>query len=337
MSDEDALSIVGEKLGLYMSTELVIREVIGMGEYCRLTAKLEKFISETNRFTGKWDPVIKTWKLVPSGVAKYILWCLYDKKLAKRKYKYPRFAFAFECLDHGDDEAACSSACTRGDRILGCFKRGEVGTSEVYAYYVSNNERYTLKYNTPGRTQMLNCDVLLRNGQLSISEREEKKNIGHAFLNVEITQEDLDSYDPERLDVYLYEIFDEENYTKFKAMLIDTYWNLNNSFHVHISANRNVEQALMNIMRQVFGPFCHTQEHRYAVHYPRVILASPSIRCNYHESCVRIKIGTYHKSDLHTKDVESLGPVPRSTIVKLALDIALHMSNEVQEVKYYHY
>jgi hypothetical protein len=344
MDDGDDNDDIGKKMGISEPTERLLGSTIGYTDYRKFTSKLERFISETNGFTGKWNPVTRTWKLVPSGVAKYILWHLYDRKIAKRQYEYPKYPRYKVCIDHDCDYGACTyGICKEDDKILNLFRKNKVGPYEVYACYVSATKEYTLKYTIPGRTQVLNCDLLLKDGKLSITDRAE---ICHAFLNVEITQADLDSYDPERLDTYLYEIFDENNYATFKELLIKVYWHIYFNSEYIISANKQVKLALTHLIKRLFGVFCFTNIHKCGSYFPRLFLAPmnkvyvhtvPS-RIHYEISYAVVKIGACNSRDvvdIHTKDVESLDPVPRSTIVKLALDIASHKSEYPQEIKYH--
>jgi hypothetical protein len=207
----------------------------------------------------------------------------------------------------------------------------------------------------------LNGDLLLQDGKLSIVKREKKKYIGHAFLNVEITQADIDSYDPSRYDTYLYEIFDKNDYERFIDGIIYAYTTIYDDKCYFIYANKTVKKILTYIIKTLFGSLYFDRIDSCTSNYPQVTIrplnhlswtgqSYSSRKLSYSHGGTTFfigdgKVNKYVKRDsiIYTRNIDSIDPldsldsvesIPQSTLVRLALDIASHSYGETRRIYY---
>jgi hypothetical protein len=308
---------------------------------------------------GEWDPITRTWKILKYGITGYIASYLYKKDGKKYIHKIPNQPKLLVCKTCGKPIFCSEENHIREpiDLVERSFIIGDIGEYDLYAYYVSQQNEYKLIYLSSCKTQMLNCDLLYRDKKLVIAERSESEAC-HAFLNITITQEDIDSYNPDRLDAYLYEIFDEDNYQLFLDAVIHAYTVLYRRRCYFIHANNMVKKILTSMMKTLFGSlyFDNPSDRKYG--YPQLTIRPFNKYSGYSKyySCIRFPyfhggttfyigsepiIESIWKDIIHTKDIDSIDSIdstesiPRSALVKLALDIASCPCDEPSFITYY--
>jgi hypothetical protein len=291
---------------------------------------------------GVWNPELKLWSLMPNGDWESdILDKLYteydpDKKLERlyihRTYDYVCIVCGRKAHKETDHKPEYES------RYTYLRKHGKLNIFEDHMRDCKLDGVKPLYYNRKGCTQMRNCNIICSDTGLQIVERT-RDNASHAFINVDITQEDIDAYD-KRPDAYLNEIFDSDNYNRFVSFLCT----INNfsarSFMYIIRCSDKLRSQIISILKSLFGPFCFDNHRTVRTYYPRLAIHQTDLilprhirhrrpRYTFERWYVVALIGPLnmdprrYKHHFCTKDIE-MDPVPKSTIVKLALDIASH-------------
>jgi hypothetical protein len=324
---------------------------IGKARFLELYERTKHLLT---RIHGKWDPVTRTWKILKYGITGYIASYLYKKDGKKYIHKIPDHPDRFVCSICGAPRVCIGAPHTykRAWMIERLFIIGDIGEYDMYAYLIVNHNGFQLAYISPNKTQVLNGDLILQDGKLVMVERAKKTDACHAFLNIEITQADLDSYDPERLDTYLFEIFDENNYRQFMDAVSFAYSIVCTRKCYFICANKTVKKILTYIIKALFGSLYFDKIYNCASNSPQLTIRqsnSNSWWSGYHYSSKlsythggttfymgSIPIDRYmdSKSIIYARDIDSIESVPRSALVKLALDLAFYPCQHPEFIRY---
>jgi hypothetical protein len=328
----------------YTKWKKTISGYMSIERHKEIAQQIANIIKDNHNIPGQWDSELKIWKLWKDPLAVILEKLHACNNAGKPIYTYQKYKYVCKRCGKKESEPHTDHKFYVMKESQYLVHRGLINDLEIFMCIDSIVwELGTFPYITKSHTQMRNCNIERKGDKLFIIPRTQKI-ASHIYMNVDITQADIEAYDPDRTDPYLYEIFGD-NYSSFLRCLMICYYTPNSTQRCLILAKPHIRDIIIEIIKKIFGPFCFNNISECKEFLPllrirkvlpnregKMMYPTQLSSLFYHNRHSTIFVGAkpeifFPIETIETRDVE-VDPIQRSSIVNLALDMTEYRHKE---------